>query len=309
MPWKESSVMDERLRFIGQLVDGEAMTDVCREFGISRKTGYKIFDRYKAHGLEALTDRSRRPVRYANQLPGQIEGLIVSLKRGQPHWGARKIRELLVWRLSGDVRVPARSTIHAVLDRHGLVKRIGRPRQRATGTPLSAGAAANDLWCADFKGEFKLGNGRYCYPLTVTDHASRFLLLCEALESTREDPAVTAFERLFAERGLPLAIRSDNGVPFASPNALFNLSKLSVWWLRLGIALERIKPGRPQQNGRHERMHLTLKKEATRPPGMKQPPAAGSLRRLLARVQCRTAAPSACHEVSRRSLCRLNTPL
>ena len=129
------------------------------------------------------------------------------------------------------------------------------------------GTAPNELWCADFKGEFKLGNGRYCYPLTVTDHASRFLLLCEALDSTREDTACTAFEQLFRERGLPLAIRSDNGVPFASPNALFNLSKLSVWWLRLGIAIERIKPGRPQQNGRHERMHLTLKKEATRPPG------------------------------------------
>jgi transposase InsO family protein len=268
MPWKECSVMDERLRFVGQLLDGEAMTEVCREFGISRKTGYKIFGRYKEHGLEALTDRSRRPVRYANQLPAQIEGLIVSLKRGKPHWGARKIRELLIRRLAGDVRVPARSTIHAVLDRHGLVKRFGRPRQRATGTALSAGAKPNDLWCADFKGEFKLGNGRYCYPLTVTDHASRFLLLCEALESTREDLAFTAFERLFAERGLPLAIRSDNGVPFASPNALFNLSKLSVWWLRLGISIERIKPGQPQQNGRHERMHLTLKKEATRPPGM-----------------------------------------
>ena len=268
MPWKDCSVMDERLRFVGRLLDGEAMTDVCREFGISRKTGYKIFDRYKEHGLEALTDRSRRPVRYANQLPAQIESLIVGLKHNKPHWGARKIRELLVRRLAGDVRVPARSTIHAVLDRHGLVKRLGRPRQRATGTPLSAGAAANDLWCADFKGEFKLGNGRYCYPLTVTDHASRFLLLCEALESTREDTAFTAFSRLFAERGLPRAIRSDNGVPFASPNALFNLSKLSVWWLRLGIAIERIKPGKPQQNGRHERMHLTLKKEATRPPGM-----------------------------------------
>ncbi len=260
--------MDDRLRFVARLLDGEAMTDVCREFGISRKTGYKIFDRYREHGLEALTDRSRRPVRYANQLPGQIESLIVSLKRGKPHWGARKIRELLVRRLPGEVRLPARSTIHAVLDRHGLVKRMGRPRQRATGTPLSAGAAANDLWCADFKGEFKLGNGRYCYPLTVTDHASRFLLLCEALESTREDPAVTAFERLFAERGLPLAIRTDNGVPFASPNALFGLSKLSVWWLRLGIEIERIKPGHPQQNGRHERMHLTLKREATRPPGI-----------------------------------------
>jgi transposase InsO family protein len=268
MPWKECSVMDERLRFVGRLLDGEAMTEVCREFGISRKTGYKIFDRYKEHGLEALTDRSRRPVRYANQLPAQIEGLIVNLKRSKPHWGARKIRELLVRRLAGDVRVPAKSTIHAVLDRHGLVKRMGRPRQRATGTPLSQGANPNDLWCADFKGEFKLGNGRYCYPLTVTDQASRFLLLCEALESTREDTAVTAFERLFAERGLPFAIRSDNGVPFASPNALFNLSKLSVWWLRLGIAIERIKPGKPQQNGRHERMHLTLKKEATRPPEM-----------------------------------------
>jgi transposase InsO family protein len=260
--------MDERLRFVARLLEGEAMTEVCREFGISRKTGYKIFARYKEHGLEALSDRSRRPVRYANQLPPQIETLIVECKQGKPHWGARKIRELLVRRLDGDIRVPAKSTIHAVLDRHGLVKRLGRRRNRAHGTPLSPGVAPNDLWCADFKGEFKLGNGRYCYPLTVTDHASRFLLMCEALESTREDPAVTAFEQLFRERGLPGAIRSDNGVPFASPNALFNLSKLSVWWLRLGIAIERIKPGHPQQNGRHERMHLTLKREATRPAGM-----------------------------------------
>jgi transposase InsO family protein len=268
MPWRRYSVMEERLRFVARLLDGEAMTDVCREFGISRKTGYKIFGRYRERGLEALTDRSRRPVRHANQLPPQIEGLIVTFKRDKPHWGARKIRELLVRRLDGDIRVPAKSTIHAVLHRHGLVKAIGRPRHRAAGTPLSQGAAPNDLWCADFKGEFKLGNGRYCYPLTVTDHASRFLLLCEALESTREDPAITAFEQLFRERGLPLAIRSDNGVPFASPNGLYNLSKLSVWWLRLGIEIERIKPGHPQQNGRHERMHLTLKKEATRPPGM-----------------------------------------
>ena len=267
MPWKASSVMEERLRFVARLREGEAMTEVCREFGISRKTGYKIFDRYREHGLEALSDRCRRPVRYANQLPQQLETLIVRLKSEKPHWGARKIRELLVRRLDGDVKVPAKSTIHAVLDRHDLVKHGGGPRHRARGTPLSQGTLPNDLWCADFKGEFKLGNGRYCYPLTVTDHASRFLLLCEALDSTREDPAITAFERLFRERGLPLAVRSDNGVPFASPNALFNLSKLSVWWLRLGIAIERIKPGHPQQNGRHERMHLTLKKEATRPPG------------------------------------------
>lgn len=267
MPWKASSVMEERLRFVARLLEGEAMTDVCRDFGISRKTGYKIFGRYKEHGLEALTDRSRRPVRYANQLPQQLESLIVHLKTEKPHWGARKIRELLVRRLDGDVKVPAKSTIHAVLDREGLVKRARERKNPAHGTRLSAAVAPNDLWCADFKGEFKLSNGRYCYPLTVTDQASRFLLMCEALESTREDLAVTAFERLFAERGLPLSIRSDNGVPFASPNALFNLSKLSVWWLRLGIAIERIKPGHPQQNGRHERMHLTLKREATRPPG------------------------------------------
>ena len=190
MPWKECSVVDERLRFVAQLLDGEPMTEVCRAFGISRKTGYKIFDRYKEHGVEALNDRSRRPVRYANQLPQQIESLILTLKRDKPHWGARKIRELLVRRLSGDVRIPARSTIHAVLHRHGLVKPIGRPRNRATGTPLSDGAIPNDLWCADFKGEFKLGNGRYCYPLTVTDHASRFLLLCEALEVYPRRPRI-----------------------------------------------------------------------------------------------------------------------
>jgi transposase InsO family protein len=268
MPWKASSVMEERLRFVARLLDGEPMTQMCREFGISRKTGYKIFERYREHGLEALNDRCRRPLRYANQLPHQVESLIVSLKRDKPHWGARKIRELLVRRLAGDVRVPANSTIHAVLDRHGLVRRIGKRRARASGTLLSEGAAPNDLWCADFKGEFRLGNKAYCYPLTVSDHASRYVLLCEALESTREDLAVTAFERLFRERGLPAGIRSDNGVPFASPNALFNLSKLSVWWLRLGIEIERIKPGHPQQNGRHERMHLTLKREATRPPAM-----------------------------------------
>ena len=155
-----------------------------------------------------------------------------------------------------------------MLDRHGLVRRRGRKRRRATGTPLSAGKEPNALWCADFKGEFKLGNRRYCYPLTVSDHASRLVLMCEAMETTRQNGVFTAFERLFAERGLPQAIRTDNGAPFAGPNALFNLSKLSVWWLRLGIDIERIRPGHPQQNARHERMHLTLKKEATRPPAM-----------------------------------------
>jgi transposase InsO family protein len=259
--------MDERMRFVLRLKDGESMASVCRDFGISRKTGYKIFERYEECGLEGLSDRTRRPFRYANQLPEQIEAAIVAAKREKPNWGARKIRERLLRRLPHGVRIPACSTIHAVLDRHGLVSHPVRSRTRTTGTPLSEGLQANDLWCTDYKGEFMLGDKRYCYPLTVTDHSTRYLLLCEAMESNAEKPAFTAFERLFKERGLPRAIRSDNGVPFASPNGLFNLSKLSVWWLRLGISIERIKPGHPQQNGRHERMHLTLKKEATRPAG------------------------------------------
>jgi transposase InsO family protein len=267
MPWKECSVMDERVRFVGRLLDGEKMVALCREFAISRKTGYKIFDRYKEYGLEALTDRSRRPWRYANQLPQQVEAAILNLKREKPYWGARKIRERLLRRFSCEVKVPARSTIHAVLDRYGLVQRRGRRRNHAQGTPLSLGQKPNELWCTDYKGEFMLGDKRYCYPLTVSDHASRYLLLCEAMESVKEQAAFTAFERLFKERGLPHAIRSDNGVPFASPNSLFNLSRLSVWWLRLGITIERIRPGHPQQNGRHERMHRTLKMEATRPAG------------------------------------------
>jgi transposase len=144
--------MEERLRFVARLLDGEGMSAVCRTFGISRKTGYKIWGRYKQEGLEALTNRSRRPVRYANQLPDQIERLIVETKREKPHWGARKIRELLVRRLAGDVRIPAKSTVHAVLDRHGLVKRARQRRRcKAEGTPLSLAARPNDLWCADFK--------------------------------------------------------------------------------------------------------------------------------------------------------------
>lgn len=265
MPWMECSAMEERLRFVARLLEGEEMSRLCREFGVSRKTGYKIFDRYRECGLEALTDRTRRPFRYGNQLPFQVEAEIVRLKKEKPHWGARKLRELLVRKLPSEARVPAVSTVHAVLDRHGLVRpRKGR-RFRAQGTPLSAGNEPNGLWCVDFKGEFKLGDGRWCFPLTVTDHASRYVLLCEALESVKEATAFTAFEALFKERGLPCAVRSDNGVPFASPHALFGLSRLSVWWLRLGVSVERTKPGRPQQNGRHERMHLTLKKEATRP--------------------------------------------
>ena len=208
---------------------------------------------HRNFGVEGLTDRSRRPYRQANKLPFQIESLIVSVKKEQPSWGAPKIREKII-RLYPDLKVPAVSTVHAVLDRHGLVERRKR-RRRAKGTPLSRPLASNDLWCADYKGEFMLADKRYCYPLTVTDQESRYLLACEALSSTKEAYAFPVFERTFKEFGLPAAIRTDNGVPFASPNALYGLSRLAVWWLRLGIRIERIKPGHPQQNGRHERMH------------------------------------------------------
>ena len=256
--------MDERLRFVARLLEGEKMKPLCAEFGISRKTGYKVFNGYKDCGLEAFTDRSRRPHRQANRLPEPIEATIVRLKREYPGWGAPKIREKLRQHFTGP-HLPAISTVHAVLDRHDLVKHRRRRRPRAVGTELSRPTAPNALWCADYKGEFMLGNRRYCYPLTITDFASRYLLTCEALSTTQERFAVTVFERTFKQFGLPHVIRTDNGVPFASAHALYGLSKLSVWWLRLGIAIERIQPGQPQQNGRHERMHLTLKKEATKP--------------------------------------------
>lgn len=239
--------MDERMRFVARLMEGEKMAVLCREFDISRKTGYKLFNRYKNSGIEGLTDRSRRPYRHANRLPFQIENLILQLKEKHSSWGAQKIRDKIKL-LHHSIQLPAISTVHAVLDRHGHATR------------------PNDLWCADYKGEFMLADQRYCYPLTITDFASRYLLCCDALGTTQEMFAFTVFERAFKDFGLPLSIRTDNGIPFASRSAFFGLSKLSVWWLRLGIGIERIKPGNPQQNGRHERMHLTLKKEATKPP-------------------------------------------
>lgn len=250
MPWRKCKPMDERLKFIARLLEGEKMSALCREFGISRPTGYKIFNRYKHSGLQGLEDRSRRPYRHANKLPFQIERAILKIKREYPSWGAPKIRDKLI-KLYPMIKPPAKSTVHAVLDRHGLVKRRKRRRYRAQGTPLRESHIPNGLWCADYKGEFMLGNRQYCYPLTITDYCSRYLLACEGLETTKSCFAFDVFERAFKEYGLPHTIRTDNGIPFASPNAFFGLSRLSVWWLRLGIQVER--------------MHLTLKKEAIKP--------------------------------------------
>ena len=264
MPWKECKPMDEKLRFVARLLEGEKMAPLCREFGISRPTGYKIFKRYKDCGLQGLNEQSRAPYRQANRLPYQVERTILGIKKEHSKWGARKIRDKLIKQFPM-VPTPAISTIHAVLDRHDLVKRKKRRRYKAKGTPLVAARRPNELWCADYKGEFMLGNRKYCYPLTISDYSTRYLIGCEGVKSTKADLAFTVFESAFREFGLPSAIRTDNGVPFASGNALFGLTRLSVWWLRLGISLQRIKPGHPQQNGRHERMHLTLKDEATKP--------------------------------------------
>ena len=256
--------MDEKIRFVARALEGEPMAKLCREFGISRPTGYKLVSRYREVGIQGLEERSRRPYRHANKLPYQVERTIVGIRKKHPSWGATKIREILT-REYPVIKAPAPSTIHAVLDRNGLIKRRKRRRHKAEGTPLNHVTEPNALWCADYKGEFMLGNKRYCYPLTITDYHSRYLLTCEGLDSTKALLALPVFERVFKEFGLPTAIRTDNGAPFASPNALFGLSRLAIYWLRLGIRIERIKPGCPQKNGRHERMHLTLKKEATKP--------------------------------------------
>lgn len=240
------------------------MTDVCLEFGISRKTGHKIWNRFEAHGFAGLGDASRRPLRSPHRTPRDIVGQVIELRRRYPTWGPKKLRERFL-ALHPGVHAPAASTIGVIIDDAGLVG--GRKRHRrlvASPTSLRRTTEPNQLWCIDFKGHFRLGDRRYCYPLTLSDHFSRFLLLCEALENTRGEGARAALEEGFREYGLPAAIRSDNGAPFASAGRL-GLTPLSVWLLRLGIQLERIEPGHPEQNGRHERMHLTLKQETTRP--------------------------------------------
>jgi transposase InsO family protein len=263
--------MDQRIQFIADFLrDALSITELCTLYGVSRKTGYTWIDRYLRHGPVGLEERSRRPRRSPNQTADEIVHAILEARRRHPSWGGKKLLPL-VHRRHPRWSLPGRSTACDILKRHGLIptrrqrRRIGHP-----GKPTSQILAPNDVWSADYKGQFRTGDGRYCYPLTVADGFSRYLLGCQALASTAGDQAKPIFTRLFQEFGLPQRIRTDNGVPFAT-NSLARLSTLSAWWwVRLGIVPELSEPGRPAQNGRHERMHRTLKAETTRP-------AAGSL--------------------------------
>ena len=266
MAWKETCVMDERLSFVHEVERGErSVAELCRVFGVSRKTGYKWIGRFREGGDEALVDASRAPLTHPNATVDRIARLIVEARQRHPNWGPEKLLEWLSPRHRGIEEWPAVSTAAQILKRAGLIK----PRRRVrTGVPFRAPFTEvdgpNALWSADFKGYFKTGDGRYCHPLTITDNFSRYLIECRSLPSFTSELAMPWFERAFREYGLPRAIRTDNGTPFGS-TGLGGLTKLNVWWLRLGIIPEHIEPGKPQQNGRHERMHATLKR-AVGPP-------------------------------------------
>ena len=267
MPWRESSPMSERLAFIQACADRtERIVDICARFGISEKTGQKWLSRFRADGLAGLTERSHAPHRPRCHVAPELAARIIALRKRYPKYGAVKLYDWLVQHEPATAW-PVPSTIGALLTRQGLVRsRRHRPRGHAA---LAAGRtpapAPNEVWTADFKGEFRLTNGAWCYPLTVLDLCSHYLLRCRALATTSVAPTQTAFERLFREYGLPRVLRTDNGVPFARPNALGRLGALGFWWVRLGIRPEHIQPGRPAQNGAHERFHKTLKAATTQP--------------------------------------------
>lgn len=267
MPWEETTRMKQRARFLLEFSSClYTMSDLCARYGISRKTGYKWAGRYVEEELSQLGDRSRRPKSCPHRTAGEVESALVELRSQHPSWGPRK---LLAWlqKRQPEVPWPAPSTIGDMLKRHGLVTARAASRRAPRGplSPLLPATVANSLWTSDFKGQFLLGDRRLCYPLTVVDASSRYLLGVVGLDSVKDSGAWPVFDSLFREYGLPEAMRTDNGSPFAS-TAVARLSRLSVRWLKLGIRLERITPGHPEQNGSHERMHRTLKAETTRPP-------------------------------------------
>lgn len=263
MPWKARAPVDLRTDFFARLAKGERMVDLCQEYGISRKNAYKFKSRLEVLGPEGLVDQSRAPIHIPHKTPAEIIELVLKARRGHPTWGPKKIKEVLERKHHRSL--PSANTIGNILTRAGLVeRRKQRPRHIPRATRLGDSSASNDIWCIDYKGQFRLGDGKYCYPLTLTDHFSRFILCCQGMGAIDDLRAREETEIAFRTYGLPLAIRSDNGVPFAS-NGLGGLTKLSVFWLKLGIVLERIRPAHPEENGRHERMHRTLKRETARP--------------------------------------------
>lgn len=265
MPWQERESVDLREQFIGAYhTQAYTMTELCSLYGVSRKTGYKWRDRYHAEGRAGLVDQSRAPHTCPHRIAPRVAQLICAARRAHPTWGPAKVLDWLRPRYS-DVAWPAVSTAGDLLVREGLVahrrRRVAHPHPGMV--PVQT-AAPNDLWTADFKGHFRTGDGIYCYPLTIADLHSRYLLACQSLRSTTGHGVRQVFARAFADYGVPRAIRTDNGVPFATVG-LHGLSQLNVWWMRLGIQHQRILPAHPQQNGAHERMHKTLKAEAIRP--------------------------------------------
>jgi transposase InsO family protein len=259
--------MDLRRAFVEDyLSEAFAMTELCETYQISRKTGYKVVGRFEAEGWAGLADRSRRPHTAPHRVPPTLVAAVLDVRRRKPDWGARKVRGWLIARQPNRAW-PSRSAIHAIFTRDGSVRRPSRRPspswRRGQGRRLAT--APNDVWTVDFKGDFRLGNGARCYPLTLRDLASRYTLRCEALDRPALAPTQRGLERAFAEFGLPACIRSDNGEPFAGPG-LAGLSRLNISWLRLGIAVEQIDPGRPDQNGSHEQFHRVLKARTARPP-------------------------------------------
>jgi putative transposase len=266
MPWRNTSPMDQKLLFITDCARGlDPVAEVCCRYHVSRKTGYKWIHRFKEHGTAGLSERSRRPLHCPDGTPADVVQALLEARRHHPTWGPKKLLALLA-RQHPEGKWPAVSTACRLLKKNGLITSPRRRRRIShPGRPLTPMTQPNEIWTADFKGHFRTGDGLYTYPLTVQDGFSRYLLDVQAFLSPSHQLTQPVFERLFREYGLPRIIRTDNGAPFAT-TAIGRLSRLSVWWIRLGIFPELIEPGHPEQNPRHERMHRTLKAETARPP-------------------------------------------
>jgi transposase InsO family protein len=268
MAWKVESMENIKQKFVLLHQTGKfTMVELCRQFGISRPTGYAILSRYDKEGWEALDERSRRPVRSPHQTSEVLEQSLLTQRAKHPRWGARKLLVLMERSLPG-TKLPSESTVNNILKKHGLVTPRKKSRRKVLDQNLYFDPTEpNEIWSADFKGKFRLGNWDYCYPLTIADSCSRYLFAIQGLAYCRTEDCKPIFEKAFREFGLPKQIHTDNGPPFGATNSLHRLGGLAVWFIDHGITPVYSDPGQPQQNGRHERMHRDLKAEATRPPG------------------------------------------